>query len=629
MIVVALSCFALGVGVSYINIEHNQITYSGIVKESKENYFLFTSKFETMYVYSKANNYEIGDCLSISGNKTPLNFVTIESQFDFKDYLNKKGVYYQLNPKEIKVNFTNPIRLKAFRSWSLSHFDKDTADLLGSILFNESRDGEVSVTLSALHLNRLISASGIYLYFFYGVFCFLFGLILKDKWAELCSIGSMSIFLLFTFPKFSVIRFVTFLIIKWINSYPFKKKYDYYSLLATNSLVLLFFDYHFAYLDSFYLGFMIPLIYRFISSYLKDKKRRIKMLISSLTILIFFIPFEITYYHELSPLSYIFQFILTPLFIVYTCFGLLGSLGLPLTYLEGLFTQGIKRLSIWFSRAMIAIYLPEMNGVFLLLFNSLYFISLYYFTIGFKPIYKASLTLLGSFLLLYALPIKNTFTNSVTFINVGQGDACLIRKQNTTVLIDTGGSIYQDIATECLIPYFKKNRIYNLDLLITTHDDFDHSGALPSLKDNFVIKNIITNKEAFPVSISGINFYNYNTYFTSYSSENDQSLVIGFSLSNLSYLIMGDAPTSIEKKIMNDYTYIPCDILKVGHHGSDTSSSEPFIKFLSPKEAIISVGRNYYGHPKQSVLNILKKNNVKIRQTNIEGSITYLSYAFG
>lgn len=628
MLLVAIASFGLGIGISYIYIDNNQETYSGIVSESKDNYFLFTSKFETLYVYNKNNPYEIGDYLSIKGNKSLISFAKIESQFDFADYLTKKGVKYQLNITSLDVKFSTPIRLRGFRKWSLSHFDRETADLLGSILFNENGDGETTGNLSALHLNRLISASGIYLYFFYHIFLFIFDLFLKEKWSKLASTCSMSMFLIFTFPKFSVIRFVTFLIVRWINEYPLKKKYDYYSLLAFTFLFLLLINYHFAYLDSFYLGFMIPLIYRFVNAFLKGKKKRIKMLISSLSILIFFIPFEISYYHEVSPLTYIFQFILTPIFMVYSCFGVLGALGLPFSFLERIFTLGIKNLSGWLSKLVISIYAPEMSEIFILLFNSLYFISLYYVSIGFKPIYKVSLISLSGFLLLYLLPIKNTFTSQVSFINVGQGDSCLIRSKNTTVLIDTGGSLYSDIAKDTLIPYFKSQQIYKIDLAITTHNDYDHAGALESLKENFTVKNVITEKEKFPISISNITFYNYNTYFSSSSEENESSLVIGFHLTGKDYLIMGDAPISIEKKIIKDYTYIPCDILKVGHHGSKTSTSNEFVKFISPKEAIISVGRNYYGHPSISVLDILKKNNVKIRQTNIEGTITYTSFAW-
>ena len=275
-----------------------------------------------------------------------------------------------------------------------------------------------------------------------------------------------------------------------------------------------------------------------------------------------------------------------------------------------------------------AIYIPPLQDYFLLIYYALYFISLYYLSIKYKFIYKKSYILLASFLLFYSLPIKNTISSSVSFINVGQGDCCVIRHKNDTIMIDTGGNIYQDIANDCLIPYLKKNRIYNIDILITTHDDMDHSGASKDLMKYFRVTKYISSPSAFPFTYSNIEFKNYNDWVNTSSEDNDKSLVIGFSLLNKAFLITGDAPSSIENKIMEKYSNIKCDILKVGHHGSDTSTSDNFIKYLKPKEGVISVGKNNYGHPSKKVIQILESNNVKIRQTNIEGTISYFAYTF-
>ena len=87
---------------------------------------------------------------------------------------------------------------------------------------------------------------------------------------------------------------------------------------------------------------------------------------------------------------------------------------------------------------------------------------------------------------------------------------------------------------------------------------------------------------------------------------------------------MGDAPSWVEKKIIKDYESIPCDILKVGHHGSDTSSSEEWINYLDPKTAIVSCGKNNkFGHPSKSVVATLNKKGIEMRRTDIEGTITY------
>lgn len=228
---------------------------------------------------------------------------------------------------------------------------------------------------------------------------------------------------------------------------------------------------------------------------------------------------------------------------------------------------------------------------------------------------------------LYFLPIKNMISSEVSFINVGQGDCCFIRHQNISVFIDTGGLKYTDLAKESLIPYLKKKRVYDIDLVITTHDDFDHNGALSSLITNFKVKQIMTNLSFHSVSYGNIKFVNYNNHIKKGGEDNEMSLVIGFRLGNKDYLVTGDASKEIESNIMKEYQKIPCDILKVGHHGSKTSTSEAFIKWLKPKVGIISCGKNNkYGHPHQEVLAILKRNNVQIRRTDLEGTINYFTY---
>ena len=92
---------------------------------------------------------------------------------------------------------------------------------------------------------------------------------------------------------------------------------------------------------------------------------------------------------------------------------------------------------------------------------------------------------------------------------------------------------------------------------------------------------------------------------------------------------MGDATKYVEKEIMKNETSIPCDVLRVGHHGSNTSTSEEWIKFVTPEEAIISVGKgNRFGHPNKEVITVLNKYNIPIRRTDIEGTIVYKQLAF-
>ena len=119
-------------------------------------------------------------------------------------------------------------------------------------------------------------------------------------------------------------------------------------------------------------------------------------------------------------------------------------------------------------------------------------------------------------------------------------------------------------------------------------------------------------------------FKNLNTYGSLFEDENYKSLVLSYEFKNIKFLFMGDAPKEIEEKIILSNPNLRCDVLKVGHHGSNTSSSEDFIKTIKPKIAIISCGyNNKYHHPSDETLEVLEKYNIKIRRTDLEGTINY------
>ena len=210
------------------------------------------------------------------------------------------------------------------------------------------------------------------------------------------------------------------------------------------------------------------------------------------------------------------------------------------------------------------------------------------------------------------------------FIDVGQGDSCLIHGKNNeyNILIDTGGSIYSDIATNKLIPYFNKEGIKKIDLVIISHLDYDHYGALDSLKKNFKINKVVDNNEYEYLYYQDLKFKNLNIFYNrECEDENTKSSVLLFDFIGLKFLLTGDAPKEIEKKIIETYK-IDIDVLKVGHHGSNTSSSLEFIHSIKPELAIISVGRNNrYGHPDNEVINNLNKEKVMILRTDKRGSI--------
>ena len=625
---VCLSCLLIGVGMSFISFQYEQSSYDALVIEVKENYYIASSRLERLYIYEKGNEKEVGDFIHIEGNKKELSFYKIESEFDFEDYLNKKGIKYQFEVKKEEIIFSNPLRFRAYQDQFLSYFSSDTRGIVGSILFARNEEYDSKDNLDSLHLNRLINASGIYYAMYLSFFSFLFSFFFKKKYARLLGIITLFPYVISLNYKFSLLRFFLFAVFRYLNEYVFKKKIPfltYFSLIGSSFILL---DYHLVYTDSFILGFSIPLLVQLISHSFNLSFRRFKKVFICILILIFFIPFDIKYHHEIYPLAYPMQVLLTPIFVLFGVTSIISSYGLPLYPIIEILAQFIYRVSSLLVKMKFAINVPEMNDIVLIIYYSLYFVSCYYYSIHFKLVYKYLILASSLFTFIYMMPIKNGLTDRVTFINVGQGDACLITHQYTSILIDTGGSLYNDIANDCLIPYFKSERIYDIDLVITTHEDYDHMGALSTLKQNFTVKEWINDASKFPIDIDGIRFVNYNTFYTERSDDNDKSLVIGFRLYNTDFLIMGDAPIEVEKQMIKTYKSIPCDILKVGHHGSDTSTCDEFVKFISPKEAVLSVGRNRYGHPSKKVINILEKNNVKVRSTLEEGSITYSSYTF-
>ena len=175
------------------------------------------------------------------------------------------------------------------------------------------------------------------------------------------------------------------------------------------------------------------------------------------------------------------------------------------------------------------------------------------------------------------------------------------------------------------------------------HGDFDHMGEAIDLVNNFKVEKVIFNcgpyndleKELIKVldkkkikyysCIKELNIDNNKLYFLQtkeYDNENDNSNVIYTELSGYKFMFMGDAGVTTEKEIMNKYNLSNIDVLKVGHHGSRTSSSIEFINEINHRYSVISVGKNNrYGHPNKEVLENLKES--KIYRTDQDGSIMF------
>lgn len=237
----------------------------------------------------------------------------------------------------------------------------------------------------------------------------------------------------------------------------------------------------------------------------------------------------------------------------------------------------------------------------------------------------------------------------IHIIDVGQGDSILIKTPNAkTLLIDGGTNESEHIVKS----YLKKHKIKTIDFLIATHPDSDHIGGLDAVVNKFNVKGLylpeqtITsdsyndlisacNQKQVPLNYlyKGDNFSidNYIDLFVlspSYIQDDNNlnSIVFKLSFKNKSFLFTGDAESSNESDIINSFNLEDIDFLKVGHHGSKSSTTSEFLDETTPDVAVISCGyKNQYGHPHNTTLKNLKDHNVTTYRTDLSGDIVLYS----
>jgi competence protein ComEC len=237
---------------------------------------------------------------------------------------------------------------------------------------------------------------------------------------------------------------------------------------------------------------------------------------------------------------------------------------------------------------------------------------------------------------------------TVTFLDVGQGDAIVIQNENTVMLIDAG----TNKTAVNLINELKSMAISRFDVIIATHPHEDHIGGMDNVINNFEVRQVIMpeesantqtyqdvlkaiNNKALTISVpkAGSSFNLGSAICTvlapnsqNYEDTNNYSIVLRVVYGSVSFLLTGDAGTDSEKGILGKGYTLKSDVLKVGHHGSADSTSNPFLEAIAPRDAVILVGQdNDYGHPHKETLSKLNTAGIKIYRTDMNGTIVYTS----
>ena len=251
------------------------------------------------------------------------------------------------------------------------------------------------------------------------------------------------------------------------------------------------------------------------------------------------------------------------------------------------------------------------------------------------------------------------FDNYIYYFNVGQGEMAVVKKDNTVIMIDSG-SITGD--TSYMFDSFAKSTgINGIDILAISHFHSDHINGIEKIMEKYKIKYVMY---AYPYDLNSEEYKSFLKYASKYNiknivveagdrininnislhvifpnsqyitvgsnveeNENANSLVLNISSSNKNYLFMGDSIKESERYILEEIQKINISnvqSIKIGHHGSRTSTSDSFIQALNPKYAIISAKKKVYNHPSKEVIDVLNKYGVKIYITEKVGGIKFL-----
>ncbi|MBP2637931.1 MAG: comEC 2 [Firmicutes bacterium] len=241
---------------------------------------------------------------------------------------------------------------------------------------------------------------------------------------------------------------------------------------------------------------------------------------------------------------------------------------------------------------------------------------------------------------------------SVHFIDVGQGDATLIiTPHGRSILVDAGGSWGDssfDVGERVVAPYLKHYGIRALDYLVLTHGHQDHAGGaagvaniiktshvlLPQEEPSQAVQALLhTARQAMVIPVyTGLRFQIDNVSIdiehgagSQSSNSNEASSVIRVTYGRHSFLLTGDLESKGEAVLLVN-NIAPCTVLKVGHHGARTSTTEPFLQAVAPEFAVISVGYgNSFGHPHQETLRRLAKQAATIYRTDRQGAVVFSS----
>ncbi|MBQ9124137.1 MAG: DNA internalization-related competence protein ComEC/Rec2 [Acholeplasmatales bacterium] len=614
-------------------LEDKEYYYADIINViDNESYIIKIDNIKIL-AYEKNHSYSPGDKIKCKLKLYDKSEKSSSNDFDYNEYLLSKGISFSakvLESKFIKSGFSiNNIKYN-YLNYLEKHLSNASYQYVEALVFgNNNIDDELNEGYQILGLSHILAISGLHILMLYKIISFLLLKLFKYRYS-LIPITIITIYVIIIGYPPSCLRALLFLIIGALNNKA-KIKYTKLDILSISMLIMILMNPYQIYQTGFILSYLVSFILIFSNEIIKKNNGLIGSYKLHLLIYFLTLPFVASISNKISITSLLLAPILTtittiivmPLSFILAIFPILDILINPIFSLFNSYIIGLNKSSF-------AINIPTLN----IYIKALYYLIYSFIIVSIIKERRRLISIIYFSFFIFIIANYRLFNpfHKITFIDVGQGDSAIIELKNNKgiVLID---------AYNCN-DYLMSTGLSTIDYLILTHSDNDHIGDLEIILDNYNIKNILIPKydngfemlEEYSYKAVDYNygFYMDDVYFdiigpiNRYSDTNSNSIVIKVNIEGYKFLFCGDMTIEEENDLINQYsTYLDSDVLKVGHHGSKTSSSEEFLEYVTPKYSIVSVGlNNYYGLPDIEVMNRLSKYEY-IYQTRYNGNIEF------
>lgn len=637
-IIVFIFLLVYSLNYSYESKYKNESEITGIIvsKKIKENNVtLIIKEREKVQAncYDCVVDYKIGDIVKLKGYFKEVKGNTNFNLFNYKNYLLSKGIYKNFIFESLTfIKSSNNIIHKTYNILEKRIESLKSTVFLKAMILGDTSSFETD-TYETYKINgivHLFAISGMHVVIITSIILGVLNKISKFKKINYFLVFIFLLFYMLIINSASIIRSALMFILCSLNKI-FKLKFSSLNILYYIFVINLFINPYIIYNMGFQLSYLISLSLIISNKKISKYKNYLSQtFITSIVSFLASLPLIVNSNFEINLLTPIINLIIIPVVsIIFFPLAILTAIIPALDNILIFLLNGFNELNLILNNFALIINIPRMNIIIMII----YYIFFLMFILNDKHI-------IWLIIMIFFLNKKAYFISEpyLTMIDVGQGDSILITypRNEKNILIDAGGN--QNTGKNVIVPYLKSIGVTRIDAMIITHGDSDHTnGAIDVIKE-LNVKNIYLNsyansdeeKEIIEVFdnihyIKGIfeldeHIIIYNYYN---SDENNDSLITYFK--DYKILLTGDAGIKVEKKL--DIKDI--NILKVGHHGSKTSSDKTFIEQTKPKYSLISVGlNNMYRHPNKEVLENLKDSSVLMTSTSgmVKMNLNNLTY---